>query len=785
MSLLSSSRSRSASPRRQGSSSFESLAKSGVKTASVGFPAVSLGGHSASGPGVGSVGEYVGGFPVRSANVQSSTILELTKPSEICGGLIGGSGSKFCIRGSQDCTISTHKRSPFRGLIQGYCIKLNLNEAMTAPIIPLQKIAPDVGEKLLAHNFDSTLDVLRVFDSMVAQLQDEPSKQIKNFDSLMARISDAKASVALKTPAKVRKVGLWEEIAELTGADGLKTHKAWQNNELPVGMDLFEELSKLQTSSSEEGSDSVSPGSPRTEEFAAIIARYFGVLINSLNEERALVDILVDKVQDLQVQVGLRTNVAELFLPPTLWSAIEDASGRIDNIHDALDAQEAGQEKMDQGSMSRAPMTDGQLFGCDFADDSHDVDPDDQKVLTLGHLRRFAKTRDRKYESTYDDIAGDIYNIKGDVDALDEFVTIHDLSDEVVKLKDAISSIQKDIASFGETFKQRPLPSPVENASVKKMSVTIGRHTFTSMSDFRAYWETMFGGLEIPFGVFVDPYSFLERVQSFKDMGASTELKDMEVRKKLSLKADDGIAIKSFSHSLPRLFHNGGSAASSSSSLTSWLPGIPHKDRWEDEFGMSGVKITIRNNIEVIRSRLENIIDDRLARFPEAAALAHQALSETIAFIGVLSRYITETYDHLSLSGFCLDKSWLLVTKLVHRIFATDCHLKRGLVSEILNASDSRVLACGVLWGTFATHEVMKEYLKHGIENHPSISSEYVRFLVANSGMTKLDKAVKDMTKVQSEMKEFTKSLKTVEKTATTASNKADQALTAAKKSNK
>ncbi len=67
MSLLSSSRSRSASrsasPRRSGSSSFESLAKSGVKTASVGFNMMSLGGPSASGGVSASLGEYgSGGF---------------------------------------------------------------------------------------------------------------------------------------------------------------------------------------------------------------------------------------------------------------------------------------------------------------------------------------------------------------------------------------------------------------------------------------------------------------------------------------------------------------------------------------------------------------------------------------------------------------------------------------------------------------------------------------------------------------------------------------------------
>ena len=143
---------------------------------------------------------------------------------------------------------------------------------------------------------------------------------------------------------------------------------------------------------------------------------------------------------------------------------------------------------------------------------------------------------------------------------------------------------------------------------------------------------------------------------------------------------------------------------------------------------------------------------------------------------------MSDTYAKLETSGFNSENSWKLVSKLVHRIFTTDCHLKRGMVSEILDATNSKVLSIGVLWGTFATHQVMRDYMKHGIENHPSISSEYVRFLVANAGLNKMEVLVEDVKKVKANVKDLTKSIKTVEKTATTASNKADQAFKEAKK---
>ena len=32
----------------------------------------------------------------------------------------------------------------------------------------------------------------------------------------------------------------------------------------------------------------------------------------------------------------------------------------------------------------------------------------------------------------------------------------------------------------------------------------------------------------------------------------------------------------------------------------SWLPGIPVKDRWEDDYGKSGVKVTIATNLHTV-----------------------------------------------------------------------------------------------------------------------------------------------------------------------------------------
>ena len=58
----------------------------------------------------------------------------------------------------------------------------------------------------------------------------------------------------------------------------------------------------------------------------------------------------------------------------------------------------------------------------------------------------------------------------------------------------------------------------------------------------------------------------------------------------------------------------------------------------------------------------------------------------------------------------------------------------KSFVREAMDIHSREEIAGAVLWGIFETHRMIDEYMKFGIENHPSISSEYVNFLVPNSG---------------------------------------------------
>ena len=74
-----------------------------------------------------------------------------------------------------------------------------------------------------------------------------------------------------------------------------------------------------------------------------------------------------------------------------------------------------------------------------------------------------------------------------------------------------------------------------------------------------------------------------------------------------------------------------------------------------------------------------------------------------------------------------------------------------------------------------STHQIIKEYTSHGIENHPSIASEYVRFLVANSGLGKLDKMEKKLVAAEKDVVEMKKDLKEARRIADKSTTRLDE----------
>lgn len=79
---------------------------------------------------------------------------------------------------------------------------------------------------------------------------------------------------------------------------------------------------------------------------------------------------------------------------------------------------------------------------------------------------------------------------------------------------------------------------------------------------------------------------------------------------------------------------------------------------------------------------------------------------------------------------------------------------------------DRVVIYTSLLWSAFKMHATMAEFEENNFEDHPSISSEYVKFLAMNSGSEAVDVLQGKFKLLQDQVKDMQNGVKQADKKA-------------------
>jgi hypothetical protein len=146
--------------------------------------------------------------------------------------------------------------------------------------------------------------------------------------------------------------------------------------------------------------------------------------------------------------------------------------------------------------------------------------------------------------------------------------------------------------------------------------------------------------------------------------------------------------------------------------------------------------------------------------------------SKTISWIGAFITHLDNAHEHLHVQvGFTSPRAWALTAQLGHRIFSDLHSVRVGTMKSMGSKPES--ICPAILWSVFRTHDKMAGFEDANFENHPSIASEFVKFLATNTG-------IEGMAVLQEEVAALKSKLKDAEKQATLASGKADEASSVA-----
>ena len=263
----------------------------------------------------------------------------------------------------------------------------------------------------------------------------------------------------------------------------------------------------------------------------------------------------------------------------------------------------------------------------------------------------------------------------------------------------------------------------------------IGGLRFTSRDNL-LLWASNNLPVVIPYGCFVDVYSFLNRMID----GAGYGLHELVDQHRLGLAGDDAVTLESFQQPLPKLFGNSTKISEFKSSHRSWIPSMPSASFWEDPKSSMGIKDRLRKQIPNLKSQVMANINLRLGGHPVGYSLAVSCLEATVSFINSFAVWITDTHLRLTSHGYSVSLSWQLITQVMFHVFTGDLDKSRNFVRDGTNTTNTQTLHGSILWGIFRTHEAMQSYMHHGFSAHPAVASQYLDFLVNSRGQDHEDK---------------------------------------------
>lgn len=275
------------------------------------------------------------------------------------------------------------------------------------------------------------------------------------------------------------------------------------------------------------------------------------------------------------------------------------------------------------------------------------------------------------------------------------------------------------------------------------------------------------------YGLIIDVYLLLDLIA---DDGPTTQkdlITEMKRRKDLDIATEaEGQALTAFLAEIPRVFHTGTTTLRLSGDNASCFSRVPTYKSWSNS---GGLKKVIEKQLAKLKTSLRELLLDELSSGTLAYIVAVEALEKSITWIGAFNTYLDTTYEHLHVEvGFTSARAWALTTQLGNRIFS-DLHSVR--VGTLKALKGGPVSICpAILWSVFRTHDKMAGFEDANFENHPSIASEFVKFLATNTGIEGMAVLEENVSTLKTKVKDLEKQLSTISAKADKASTNADVA---------
>ena len=700
-----------------------SVASPGVDNAAVSAPpppsaAVSLNGEFASvSQGGGMVTNDKTGVPIVRI---TSTMLK-----SLCCGHVGQTKTKFCLKSDNECPVGTHVTSKFEVKPDHYyvCTNQNRNSAWTSVCVPVSKldaVHPDLSSAFMdLHQWKAT------FDSVKNCNPGEDFSTLKK--EIHLKVDPVKAN-ELATPAKLKAVkreGKTVNVAE---------YVTRELDELKLNLDMDEEDEWIQ------------PGDGRFASHMNTISNSMkAVLLSVLNESPVLsmgdeissdIEGLSHGLTGLRMMMG--SPVGNEYT--SIWNGVKELASRVKGLE-----QKDFETQISSFNAKLVKLaSEGQLQEELWKKFASVWAPFIQ--TTSSDLSRL-KVKFENYISTNPIAHGSQgltssaqtqssvkFSIPNPVNTAPQAQPVSNttVNKEIADLKQQIKSLEGQVQSLNNVHTNQS-SSMQQSASLGFNGVTYNDLFFPNPEAVEVWLRAH---LTHPsHGLFVDIVSFSEFFGNDKYIERNSTLNEIYLSTKIGYGtlADSTVAA-SFQNILPGAYGRSGTSSSSSTSsdnqdLTAQkeLPGLPTFKKWDGLDGRTGRRYWIREEGRKTRHQIDGWIRDHLSG--KAQILAQDLLVDSFTMSETLYSFISSSYEDTMHSGrFESEQAWALTCSFVKRIF-TEIGYARVVARDGINVNNPWRTAGIFVFATLKAHVIMNEFMRLSIRDHPSISSEMVKFV--------------------------------------------------------
>lgn len=291
---------------------------------------------------------------------------------------------------------------------------------------------------------------------------------------------------------------------------------------------------------------------------------------------------------------------------------------------------------------------------------------------------------------------------------------------------------------------------------------------FLCIGDSKAWLELALK--KHPSGLIVDVHMVFEHIHYALE-GIDT-ISTMEKLYKIKVACiADSVAMTSFDTKTPKFFSKvqGHRVLKGDASYFDLIS--CHAD-WSDVG--TGFKMRLQEALSEFQEAHSSFIDQSVEIGSRPHTLAHAALTESSAWIIGFIQFMDEYYRELSKAKFGSSKAWHVTTRLAKRIL-DDVGTQRYGVQNAFHVGDSWQICQHIVWAVLKSHDTMTQYKRLNFKNHPSISTELVKFLAINTSFEAIEKLTAKVCVLECEAAETKKLLGAATKASSSAANKADE----------